>query len=170
MDHFPSNPDQVLAHGETHTSEPDSLSVLVVDDEKNVREGLARVLARKGYRTCVAEDTSAALAALSREGFDAVITDIRMPGRDGLDLLREAKRLWPDLHFIIMTAYGEISSYLEARHKGAVEYFNKPVRIDDLIAVLTSIRYRQYHRRMGESEGHSGPTGSGPGTKGPNVA
>ena len=136
----------------------ETLSVLVVDDEKNVREGLARVLARKGYRTRVAEDVPSALAALREEGFDVVITDIRMPGRDGIDLLREARELWPDIHFIIMTAYGEISSYLEARHHGAVEYFNKPVRIDDLVAVLTSIRFRLVRRRGEESE-HSGGRG-----------
>jgi two-component system, response regulator, stage 0 sporulation protein F len=117
-----------------------------------VREGLARVLERKGYRTRVAEDAEMALRALRGEPFDAVITDIRMPGRDGIDLLREAKELWPDIHFIIMTAYGEIATYLEARSFGAVEYFNKPVRIDDLVAVLTSIRYRQFHKRHGDGE------------------
>jgi DNA-binding NtrC family response regulator len=137
-------------------TDADLLSVLVVDDEKNVREGLARVLARKGYRTRVAADTDSAIEALQQEGFDAVITDLRMPGRDGLELLRQAKELWPEVHFIIMTAYGEVASYLEARHRGAVEYFNKPVRIDDLIAVLTGIRYRQRQRRPSES----GPTDS----------
>jgi DNA-binding NtrC family response regulator len=146
---------------EPHAAESDSMSVLVVDDERNVREGLARVLERKGYRTCVAEDAESAIEALRREGFDAVITDIRMPGRDGLELLRQARELWPDVHFIIMTAYGEISSYLEARHQGAVEYFNKPVRIDDLIAVLSSIRFRQFHKRHGDADAGgdvAGPT------------
>jgi DNA-binding NtrC family response regulator len=154
VDHLFSASDSKLAPAASlGTAEAEALSVLVVDDEKNVREGLARVLARKGYRTRVAADTESAIAALRNEGFDAVITDLRMPGRDGLQLLREAKELWPDVQFIIMTAYGEIKSYLEARHQGAVEYFNKPVRIDDLIAVLTGIRFRQMHRRHGDSGG-----------------
>jgi DNA-binding NtrC family response regulator len=153
LDIFPSTSESKATRAPAPVeADVDSLSVLVVDDEKNVREGLARVLARKGYRTRVAADTDQAIAAMRQEGFDAVITDLRMPGRDGLELLREAKELWPQVHFIIMTAYGEIASYLEARHHGAVEYFNKPVRIDDLIAVLTSIRYRQMQRRHGESD------------------
>ncbi len=119
---------------------PDRLSILVVDDEKNVREGLAKVLEYKGYRTAVAPGASTALEILGDRRFDAVITDLRMPELDGLAFLQKAKEEWPELHFILMTAYGEIRSYLDARQYGAVEYFNKPVRIDELIAVLSRLR------------------------------
>jgi two-component system, NtrC family, response regulator PilR len=99
--------------------------VLVVDDERSMRELLSIVLRRDGYDVVVAEDGAGALEVLSRERVDILITDIRMPNMNGVELLREAKRIAPDIISIVMTAFASTDTAVEALRLGAADYVNK---------------------------------------------
>ena len=99
--------------------------VLVVDDERSMRELLSIVLRRDGYEVLVAEDGLAAVELLKRNRVDILITDIRMPQMNGVDLLREAKRISPDIVSIVMTAFASTETAVEALRLGAADYVHK---------------------------------------------
>ena len=99
--------------------------VLVVDDERSMRELLSIVLKRDGHDVLVAEDGAAAVATMRRERIDILITDIRMPEMNGVDVLREAKRIDPDIISIVMTAFASTDTAVEALRLGAADYVNK---------------------------------------------
>jgi two-component system, NtrC family, response regulator PilR len=99
--------------------------VLVVDDERSMRELLSIVLRRDGYEVLIAEDGAAAVELLKRERVDILITDIRMPQMNGVDLLREAKRIAPDIVSIVMTAFASTETAVEALRLGAADYVHK---------------------------------------------
>ena len=99
--------------------------VLVVDDERSMRELLSIVLRRDGYDVLIAEDGAAAVELLKRERVDILITDIRMPQMNGVDLLREAKRIAPDIVSIVMTAFASTETAVEALRLGAADYVHK---------------------------------------------
>ncbi len=99
--------------------------VLVVDDERSMRELLSIVLRRDGYEVLIAEDGAAGLELLKRERVDILITDIRMPNMNGVDLLREAKRISPDIVSIVMTAFATTDTAVEALRLGAADYVTK---------------------------------------------
>lgn len=110
-------------------------TLLVVDDEKNTRDGLARAL-RQGYTVKVAEDGPKALEVLAERPVDAVITDVRMPGMDGLTLLQRILARSPQPIFILLTAYGSIDMAVEAMKRGAHDFLTKPVNLDHLDLLL----------------------------------
>ena len=99
--------------------------MLVVDDERSMRELLSIVLRRDGYDVLIAEDGAAGLELLRRERVDILITDIRMPQMNGVDLLREAKRIAPDIVSIVMTAFATTETAVEALRLGAADYVTK---------------------------------------------
>src|SRR5437762_6956835 len=99
--------------------------VLIVDDERSMRELLSIVLRRDGYEVLTAEDGAAAVELLKKQRFDILITDIRMPQLNGVDLLREAKRIAPDLVSIVMTAFASPDTAVEALRLGAADYVHK---------------------------------------------
>jgi two-component system, NtrC family, response regulator PilR len=99
--------------------------VLVVDDERSMRELLSIVLRRDGYEVLIADDGAAGLEVLKRERVDILITDIRMPHMNGVDLLREAKRIAPDIVSIVMTAFATTDTAVEALRLGATDYVTK---------------------------------------------
>ncbi len=101
--------------------------VLVVDDEVNIREAIAKILAKQGHDVAVAPDGTEALAALQDGAFQVVITDLRMAGADGMAVLRAAKEADPSVEVILMTAYGTVESAVEAMKLGAYDYLTKPV-------------------------------------------
>ena len=96
--------------------------VLVVDDERSMRELLSIVLRRDGYEVLVAEDGADALELLGKERVDILITDIRMPTMDGVELLREAKRIDPDIIAIVMTVFASTDKAVEAPGLAAADY------------------------------------------------
>lgn len=100
--------------------------VLVVDDEPQMRDGLQEVLRRKGYEVVTAEDGDEALTLLSRENFSAILADVKMPGMDGLTLLRSVREVSPDTPVLMMTAFGTIEDAIEAMKEGARDYILKP--------------------------------------------
>jgi two-component system, NtrC family, response regulator PilR len=99
--------------------------VLVVDDERSVRELLSIVLKRDGHDVLLAEDGAAAVEVLKRERIDILITDIRMPVMNGVDLLRAAKGIAPELATIVMTAFASTETAVEALRLGASDYVHK---------------------------------------------
>ncbi len=99
--------------------------VLVVDDERSMRELLTIVLKRDGYQVLVAEDGARAIEVLKKQRVDILITDIRMPQISGVDVLREAKRIDPEIVSIVMTAFASTDTAVEALRLGAADYVHK---------------------------------------------
>lgn len=113
--------------------------ILVVDDEENARIALSKILAREGYDVASAGNGHEALSYLSSRDVELVITDINMPEMNGMTFLRELNRLRPASNVIMITAYGEVESYIEAMNLGAFEYINKPVKIDELKRIIAKV-------------------------------
>jgi DNA-binding NtrC family response regulator len=111
--------------------------VLVVDDETNIREALAKILERAGHRVSVAESGDAALSLLHDGVFDVIVTDLKMLGAGGIDVLRGAKQHQPDTEVIIVTAFGTIESAVEAMKLGAYDYLTKPIDPPRLLHLVT---------------------------------
>ena len=114
----------------------DRQCILVVDDEESTRTGLSKILDKQGYRVVTAKNGIDALEKLNQETCNLVITDMKMPEMDGIKLLKEIKQRDPQVGVIIVTAYGEVDSYLEAMNLGAFEYLNKPIKMDELKRVI----------------------------------
>src|SRR5262245_717743 len=109
-------------------------AILVADDEAGVRESLAEVLRDAGYSVTTAVDGTAALRALDEADFAVVITDLRMPGADGLQVLQRLRESAPQTVPVVMTAHGSIESAVEALRAGAADYILKPVVFDEVLA------------------------------------
>jgi DNA-binding NtrC family response regulator len=111
-------------------------SVLVVDDDPEMRALLLDVLRNDGYDVAEAKDGTEAVLALRARRFDVILMDKNMPGPSGLDLIPGFRRVCPGTQIILMTAFGDVASYMEAAEKGAVEYLFKPFRMEDMKAAI----------------------------------
>ncbi len=111
-------------------------NILVVDDEKGVREGLKRILATHDYAARAAGDANEALDMLAGDSFDLVLTDLQMPGMDGLDLLEEIKRRSPQLPVIIITAYGTMDVVIQALRHDVSDFVTKPFRAEEILTIV----------------------------------
>ena len=107
--------------------------VLIVDDEVGFRDLYGQVLEEAGFRAFGAESAEEAYEQLAAASPDMVISDVRMPGDDGLTLLRRARTTYPSLPFLLVTAYSEIREAVRALRLGAVDYLAKPVDLDALV-------------------------------------
>jgi excisionase family DNA binding protein len=108
--------------------------VLVVDDEASIRDLLSKTLALAEYDVDTAPDGTAALDRMRAFGYDLLIADLKMPGMDGLTLIRQAKRLKSDLPVIIITGFSTESSAIEAVNLGVAGYLTKPFRVPQVLA------------------------------------
>jgi len=106
--------------------------VLVVDDDTLSRATTAKQLAAAGYEAAAAEGAGTALEILGRGPWDVVLTDLRMPDMDGVDLLTEVKRRFPQVEVILMTAFGSVESAVQAMRVGAADYLTKPFQFEEL--------------------------------------
>ncbi len=113
-----------------------SKSILIVDDESEMRVALETTLKREGYPFVSAEDGAEALEKFDNGSFDLVISDVRMPRLDGVNLLREIKKRSPETAVIMMTAYGDIDNAVETMKMGAFDYLLKPFSADILISTV----------------------------------
>jgi DNA-binding NtrC family response regulator len=111
-------------------------SVLVVEDDALMRSFVADVLRGEGYRVEAAGDAKAALEHLGREPFDLVITDLRMPGMDGVELLRQGKSVRPDARWIVITAHGSVGTAVGAMKAGAADFLQKPFGSPDELRLV----------------------------------
>jgi DNA-binding NtrC family response regulator len=125
------------------------MRILVVDDEEGARDLFNTILIDEGYDVSLASGGEEALDLFKSNPFNLVITDIKMPVMDGLQLLQEIRKLGSKTDVIMVTAYGEVESYLKAMSLGAVEYINKPVRIKELTRIVHKILTEQRARLGG---------------------
>ena len=122
-------------------------TILVVDDEDTVRAPLVSNLSLAGYETLDAPSADEALKILSSVDIDLLITDVRMPGMDGLELLRRAKAILPDLEVMMMTAYASVDAAVEAMALGARDYIAKPFGRDEvLLRIERALKDRELSR------------------------
>lgn len=117
---------------ETHATEAPPPRILVVDDDAMLRNLLADVLTHEGYIVDVAACGEDALARLDVQPVDLVITDVVMPGISGVDVLRNARRKFPDLDVIVMTGYASVDTAIRSIRLGAVDYITKPFNIEHI--------------------------------------
>jgi len=108
------------------------LLILVVDDEAAQRQVLAGFLKRRGYEVAQAASLSDALGVVSSRTVDLVLSDLRMPGGSGIELISGVRQINPDIPVVIMTAFGTVQSAVEAMRHGAVDYLTKPIDLDEL--------------------------------------
>ncbi|MCA8921097.1 MAG: sigma-54-dependent Fis family transcriptional regulator [Planctomycetes bacterium] len=108
--------------------------VLIVDDEAAMRMGLVEVLKRADYDVEAAEDGEQAIARIDQGGLDVVVTDLRMPGCDGMTVLRHARERDPNLLVYMISAHGDVPTAVEAMKHGAQDFIQKPFKIDDVRA------------------------------------
>lgn len=130
------------------------LSVLVIDDDPSVREALTDYLCDQGFRCSCERCGEAGVVALDRRPCDLVITDLRMPGMGGLEVVRHVKDKHPDTEVIVVTGYATIEDGVEAMRRGAYDFVLKPLKIDQFDAVLARcaewIRHKRSHAELEE--------------------
>ena len=110
--------------------------ILVVDDERSMQEFLEILLRKEGYDVTTAGDVETALVALDSDDYDLVITDIQMPGRSGLDLLRALRDSQPEALVVMITAFATTETAIAAMKEGAYDYITKPFKVDEILLVV----------------------------------
>ncbi len=126
-------------------------SILVVDDEKYIREGLASALELDGYNGMQAESAEQAWSIINSEPVDMVITDLRMPGMGGAELLRKIYTTYPTIPVVVLTGHGTIEDAVAAMQNGAVDFLTKPVNLDHLsVLIKRSLSSRDMARKNSE--------------------
>jgi DNA-binding NtrC family response regulator len=124
--------------------------VLVVDDDAAMRELVCDVLKDRGYDCAAAGSGQEALQELMQKNYAVVLTDLRMKGMPGTELLTEVKRSYPDTGVILMTGFGSVETAVEAMKRGAVDYLTKPVKTEDLVRVVErAVREASLRREVG---------------------
>ena len=108
-------------------------SILVAEDEKLLRESLVELLQQEGYEVAQAAHGKEAYELALNRPFDLVLTDLRMPEMDGMELLRHLRQLAPQTPVVILTAFGTVESAVAAMREGASDYLLKPVQFDDVL-------------------------------------
>ncbi|MFA5316579.1 MAG: response regulator [Dehalococcoidales bacterium] len=110
--------------------------ILLVEDEAIIRESLRDWLTDVGYQVETAEDGEQALKTITERDFGLIILDLKLPGKDGLKVLQDARARRPQLKGVIITAYPSIETAVEAMKKGAVDYLSKPFDLDQLEEII----------------------------------
>lgn len=111
-------------------------NILVVDDEKNILRVVTTTLRKEQYEVVTAQTAEEAIERFGHDGFDLIITDLKLPGQSGIDLLAHVKTREPNVPVVMITAFGTIENAVEAMRKGAFNYLTKPVNPDELLTVV----------------------------------
>ena len=123
-------------------------SILIVDDETGARESL-RMILKPIYEVHTAEDGRKAIDFISQNEVDLVTLDLNMPGLSGIEVLKEIKKLKPDIEVIIVTAYGTEANEQEAIRNGAGDFISKPFSVTDIIAIVSkAFERRSYNMKI----------------------
>ena len=131
----------------------DTLSILLIDDDPAILRSLENFLTPRGFGVHAADSGRAGLARLDERQFDIVITDVKMPGMDGLEVLREVRHRSPETAVIIITGYKESEQAFRAIREGAFDFFTKPLDVQELKASLErTIRFQKLHHDKGLAE------------------
>lgn len=131
--------------------------ILIVDDEESIRVSLSALLSRHGYHVTTAPGGAEALDILAEQDIDMAFVDVRMPGMDGIEALREIKRRHPLIEVIMLTGHANVETAIQGMELGAFDYLMKPMDIDELLYKLQdaykskSLREQRIKRK--ESEG-----------------
>jgi DNA-binding NtrC family response regulator len=134
-------------------------AILIVDDKENMRALLRDILIAQ-HQVALAADGDEALSQLELREFDIVLTDVRMPGLDGFQLVQLIKKRWPTTEVVMITAYASISAAVEAMRQGAYDYIKKPFDPDDVTLVVARALERRRERSVHNAA--PGPVGSLP--------
>lgn len=129
-----------------------TVSILVIDDEEMMRNLLTKILGRDGYSVTTAADGESALEILEQGQVDLIISDLRMPGLDGFELLKIVKQKYPDMGVIMMTAFGDTYTVKDALLLGADEYITKPFKSFDISLVVERAYWRLLASRRENDE------------------
>jgi len=129
--------------------------ILIVDDDPHFLRVLQRILSGEKFVVMATSNPCDALGFLRSNNFDLIICDLRMPDCDGLNLLQVLRGSGSQIPVIILTAYGEVDTYLEAMNAGATEYLNKPIKSEDLVQVVRNCLRKNNHRRKSGRPNHS---------------
>jgi len=127
--------------------------ILVLDDEKIVLESVSRILEEEGYEVAGCQTASMAIEMLKQGGFDLLITDLKMPGMDGLQAMEKVHEIDPDLSIVMFTAYSTVDSAVKAMKLGAVDYIRKPFTPDQLSQLVVRVmndRKQRFEKRYRE--------------------
>src|SRR5581483_9883484 len=152
----------------------EATTILVADDDAGMRESLARALRREGFTVVAAGDGAAGLDTLRRTHVDLLVADLRMPGLDGLELLRAAKLVAPDTEIVVISGHGTVEEAVEAMKEGAYDFLTKPF---DRAALIRTVRQalerrtlilenRSLQRRLDELTGAGELIGQSPAIRG----
>jgi DNA-binding NtrC family response regulator len=141
-------------------------SVLLVDDEPGIRIALSTGFARMGWRVECAVNVREAIEALSKSVFDLVVSDMRMPDGDGLEILSVARGASPDTAVLLLTAYGNVPEAVQSMRGGAVDYLTKPISFEQLSAAAARVVERGHKRESNEAP-HRSPAQPGAGAAAP---
>jgi len=145
-------------------------TILVVDDERSIRVGLRGLLGKEGYDVSIAESGEEALQLIARQSFDVVLTDLRMPGVDGISLLKQIKDRYPETVVVMMTAYGSEKIAVEAMKSGAHDYLVKPFDNEEVKILVRQVleqcalrrEVRHLHERLDAAFRFDKILGTGP--------
>ena len=145
------------------------MNILVVDDEKSQLSILNDILSDAGYAVSTASNGEDALSQLARGDFPIILTDLKMPGVDGIELLQKALQIYPETQVILMTAFGSIPSAVNAIKNGAYDYLTKPFQKEDLLKVISHaaeratliLENRQLKDEISQRYGYHNIIGSG---------
>lgn len=129
----------------------ETIRILVVDDESSIRKRCVRLLARKGYDAVGARNGAVALDIIRSSRCDAVLADVRMPGMDGIELLKKVKEFDASTEVIMMTGYAAVETAVQAMKSGAYDYLAKPFEVDELLHVIRNVAEKKYLQREMES-------------------
>jgi two-component system response regulator RegA len=119
---------------EAHDHSTPEPSILLVDDDERFRSRMARAFEERGYEAQQADGYDAAIAIAESESTEYAVVDLRMPGKGGLEVVRELHRIDPATKIVVLTGYGSIATALEAVRLGATHYLTKPADVDEVIA------------------------------------
>jgi DNA-binding NtrC family response regulator len=122
-------------------------NILIIDDDPHFLRILQRILSGEKFVVTATSNPCDALGLLSSSKFSLIICDLRMPDCDGLNLLQAIRSAGNEIPVIILTAYGEVDTYLEAMNAGATEYLNKPIKSVELVQVVRNCLLKGNHRR-----------------------
>ena len=138
-------------------------NILIAEDERTLREGLSQAFTEGGFKVVEASNGREALEKLERQVFDLVVTDLKMPGGDGMEVLKRARTLNEQTLVIIMTAFGSVDGAVEAIKEGAYDYIQKPFSIDELdVKIQRAFEHNRLVRKvtyLGSSPGDEGIVG-----------
>ncbi|MBI5233455.1 MAG: response regulator [Deltaproteobacteria bacterium] len=121
--------------------------ILIVDDDRSIREALFDYLSEKNYQVETADSGDVALEAIKSKGFDVVLTDLMLPGMDGIEVMRLVREYDQDIAVILMTGFGSIESAMSAIKEGAYDYLAKPFKLDEMLVTVKNACEKVYLKR-----------------------